>query len=167
MRRLVIFFLALSSFINAKTICLNMIVKNESKVIERCLNYVKDHIDYWIIVDIGSTDGTQDIIKNCLRGKQGELHQRKFVNFGHNRSEAFDLTKGKGDYVMFVDADDEIKFDATFDKNQLSAPYYFALAVENSGYTNNKIFLVESKLPWKWKGVINEFIQYWFGNLSN
>ena len=40
-----------------------MIVKNESKIIKRCLDSVKDHIDYWVIVDTGSTDGTQDIIK--------------------------------------------------------------------------------------------------------
>ena len=32
-------------------ICLNMIVKNESKVIERCLASVKPLIDYWVIFD--------------------------------------------------------------------------------------------------------------------
>ena len=44
-----------------------MIVKNESKVIERCLGSVKDFINYWVIVDTGSTDGTQQIIKNFMK----------------------------------------------------------------------------------------------------
>ena len=45
------------------SICLTMIVKNESKIIERCFDSVKDYIDTWCICDTGSTDGTQDIIK--------------------------------------------------------------------------------------------------------
>ena len=49
---------------NAKpqTLCLNMIVKNEAHVIARCLASVRPIIDYWVIVDTGSTDGTQDAI---------------------------------------------------------------------------------------------------------
>ena len=42
-----------------KTITLVMIVKNESETITRCFDSVKDHIDYWVICDTGSTDGTQ------------------------------------------------------------------------------------------------------------
>ena len=49
-----------------KTICLNMIVKNESPVIERCLASVKKLIDYWVICDTGSTDGTQKLIQKVL-----------------------------------------------------------------------------------------------------
>ena len=37
-------------------ICLTMIVKDEAKIIERCLSSVLDYIDYWIICDTGSTD---------------------------------------------------------------------------------------------------------------
>ena len=43
-----------------------MIVKNESKVIERCLTSCLPLIDYWVISDTGSTDGTQIIIKKLL-----------------------------------------------------------------------------------------------------
>src|ERR1700722_1540445 len=60
-----------------KTICLNMIVKNESKVIRRCLQSVLPFIDTWVIVDTGSNDGTQKIIKDFMLEHQipGELHE--------------------------------------------------------------------------------------------
>src|SRR3990167_10039713 len=85
-------------------ICLNMIVKNEKEVIARCLNSCKHLIDYWVIVDTGSTDGTQDVIRKELKGIPGELHSRPWVNFGHNRQEALLLAKKKGDYILFMDA---------------------------------------------------------------
>jgi glycosyltransferase involved in cell wall biosynthesis len=149
MHYFLIIFLALASFLSAKTVCLNMVVKNESGVIERCLNAVKDQIDYWVIVDMGSTDGTQDIIKKCLKGKKGEIHQKTFVNYGYNKSEAFELAKSKADYVLFVDADDIVKFDTSFDKNNLSEPYYFVFCLENTGHSNKKVALVHSKKAWK------------------
>src|SRR2546428_69578 len=70
-------------------ICLNMIVKNESHVITRCLGSVLPLIDYWVIVDTGSDDGTQKIIKDFMqeKGVSGELHERPWINFSHNRNE--------------------------------------------------------------------------------
>ena len=49
----------------SKTLGLSMIVKNESHVILRVLTSISPIIDYWAIVDTGSTDGTQD---NCFLG---------------------------------------------------------------------------------------------------
>jgi len=45
-------------------ICLNMIVKNESHIIESTLSMLSKYIDYWVISDTGSTDNTIEIIKN-------------------------------------------------------------------------------------------------------
>ncbi|MHA2010088.1 MAG: glycosyltransferase family 2 protein, partial [Promethearchaeota archaeon] len=41
----------------------SMIVKNEGKVLRRCLESVKDHVDEIVIVDTGSTDDTIAIAK--------------------------------------------------------------------------------------------------------
>ena len=98
---------------NPKTVddrlCLTMIVKNESKIIKRCLDSLKEHIDYWVIVDTGSTDGTQEMIKKHLENIPGELHESKFISFGHNRTESLNLSKGKGKYILLMDADYEFK----------------------------------------------------------
>ena len=80
---------------NGQTICLNMIVKDEKDVICRCLASVKPVIDYWVIVDTGSSDGTQEIIRAFMKEIPGELHERPWINFGHNRNEALELAKGK------------------------------------------------------------------------
>ena len=78
-----------------KTICLNMIVKNESKAIRKLLESVKNIIDYWVIFDTGSTDGTQDIIREFLQDIPGELHERPWVDFAHNRNEALVVAQEK------------------------------------------------------------------------
>ena len=47
-------------------ICLNMIVKDEAHVIERCLASVIPHITSWCISDTGSTDNTIEVIENVM-----------------------------------------------------------------------------------------------------
>ncbi len=87
------------------TICLCMIVKDEAKVIERCLGSVRDLIDTWVISDTGSTDGTQELIRRALDGIPGELHEEPWTNFGHNRTLNIRHARGKADYLLLIDAD--------------------------------------------------------------
>lgn len=142
----------------AKSVCLNMIVKNESRVIERCLKSVKDHIDYWIIVDTGSTDGTQNIIKDYMKDIPGELHQSEWVNFEHNRNEALQFAKNKGDYLLFIDADEQLIFPENYHWPDLNKDFYF-IDSKYSGTTYNRIELVNNHLDWKWVGVLHEYLE--------
>ena len=82
-------------------ICLNMIVRNEAHIIHELIASVAAHIDSWVIVDTGSTDGTQDLIRRLMaeRGIPGELVERPWRNFGSNRTEALELAQGRGDYI--------------------------------------------------------------------
>jgi glycosyltransferase involved in cell wall biosynthesis len=68
----------------AKQLCLNLIVKNEVANLPRCLNSVADHTSCWVIGDTGSTDGTEDLIRDLFakRNIPGELHSFPFHNFG-------------------------------------------------------------------------------------
>jgi glycosyltransferase involved in cell wall biosynthesis len=68
-----------------------MIVRDEALVIDRCLSSVAPFIDYWVIVDTGSTDNTPVLVEKTLAGIPGELHHRPWKNFGHNRTEALEL----------------------------------------------------------------------------
>ncbi|MEI8365293.1 MAG: glycosyltransferase [Parachlamydiaceae bacterium] len=142
-----------------KTICLNMIVKNESRVIERCLESVKNiGIDYWVIVDTGSDDGTQKIIQNVMKDIPGELYERPWVNFGYNRTEALNLAKNRADYLLFIDADEIAEIETPLDKCSLTCDGYL-IPVRISDDVNislQRAFLVSTALDWSWKNVLHE-----------
>ena len=138
-------------------ICLNMIVKNEAAVIRRCLATVKPWVDYWVIVDTGSSDGTQDIVRDCMQGVPGELHERPWCNFGHNRSEALDLAKAHGDYLLFIDADEVLRMPEGFRWPTLTADGY-RLRCEYGGWHYLRSQLIATRLPWRWQGVLHEYL---------
>ena len=87
-----------------------MIVRNEAAIIEETLDNIAPYIGSWVIVDTGSDDGTPDVIRDHMarRGIPGELHERPWRNFGHNRSEALTLAQAHGDYIWVLDADDKV-----------------------------------------------------------
>jgi tetratricopeptide (TPR) repeat protein len=93
-------------------ICLNMIVKNEATVLPRLFRSLKDFIDYYVIVDTGSTDDTIELIRHEMAGYgvEGEVHERPWVNFGVNRQQALELAvaANKADWLLFIDADEEL-----------------------------------------------------------
>jgi glycosyltransferase involved in cell wall biosynthesis len=141
-----------------------MIVKNEARIIERCLNSVKDVIDTWCIVDTGSTDGTQSLIKEILKDIPGKLIERPWVNFGHNRTEAYQYAKEMGDWALFIDADMIVK-DLGFDKNQLEDTIEsYTLIQKNNLIAYKNIRLINLGLDWKCVGVTHE---YWQSNAIN
>lgn len=169
-----LFILLTSWHVNAEEnplpkVCLNMIVKNESKVIERCLASAKPLIDYWVIVDTGSSDHTQEIIKNFMKDIPGELHERPWVNFEHNRNEAFNLAKDKAEYLLFIDADDQFEISPDFVRPELNKDGYF-LKINYGGSTYSRPQLVRTDMDWHWGGVVHEalvsHLAYDTGNLE-
>jgi tetratricopeptide (TPR) repeat protein len=68
-----------------------MIVKNEAKRIASVIASYRPFIDAWTILDTGSTDGTQDLIRGALDGVPGALHEEPFVDFATSRNRALEL----------------------------------------------------------------------------
>ncbi len=93
---------------SGQTLCLCMIVKDEAPVIRRCLDSVRPLVDAWLVVDTGSTDGTQAIVREHMADLPGELVERPWRDFAHNRSEALALARPRGDYSLVIDADDAL-----------------------------------------------------------
>ena len=153
---LLLFFVPLSAE-EKKKICLNMIVKNETRVIKRCLESVKPIIDYWVIVDTGSTDGTQEMIRDFMKDIPGELYERPWKNFEHNRNEALELGKTKGDYLLIMDADDRLEFEPGFTLPTLTSGSY-RMWIKYGGTSYQRYQLISTDLPWKWVGVLHEVL---------
>ena len=137
------------------TICLNMIVRDEGHIVHEVLDSVAAHIDSWVIVDTGSSDGTQQKIRDRMRalGIDGELHERPWRDFGHNRSEAIALARGHADYIWVMDADDLLVGTPDFD--HLTADVYQLQYGPDVTYWRRQLF--RDGLPWRYVGVLHEY----------
>jgi glycosyltransferase involved in cell wall biosynthesis len=140
-------------------ICLNMIVRNEAHIVHETLETVVPYISSWVIVDTGSDDGTQDVIRSYMAkaGIPGELHERPWRNFGHNRSEALELAQRHGDYIWVIDADDLVV--GTLDFGDLTADTYL---LQYGGPTSLRYWrrqLFRDGMPWRYEGVVHEFAE--------
>ncbi|HSX26994.1 MAG TPA: glycosyltransferase [Chlamydiales bacterium] len=144
----------------SKTICLNMIVKNESDVIESSLNSVKHLIDYWVIIDTGSTDNTQEIIKKCLQDIPGELYQISSTDLTQNRNIALSLAKSKADYTLLIDASEILDTPNNFHWPSLDKDAYsLSIFPFNHPIPSERILLIRNRLDWKWEGALYEMLK--------
>lgn len=83
------------------TISLCMIVKNEEKILARCLDSIRELMDEIIIVDTGSTDRTREI----AAGYTDKLYDFQWIgDFSAARNFAF--SKASCDYIYSADADE-------------------------------------------------------------
>jgi hypothetical protein len=142
------------------TICLNMIVRDESHIIKKTLQNILDKINitYWIISDTGSTDGTQQIIKDFFKENNinGELYEDEWRDFGYNRTKALRYAYDKTDYLLIFDADDVIvgNFNLKIDENVDSYKLKFG---PNVIYYRK--LLINNRIKWKFECVLHEYIK--------
>ena len=141
------------------TLCLNMIVKNESKIIERLLSSVIGIIDTYCICDTGSTDNTIELINNFFieRKMEGKVITEPFKNFEYNRNFALKECEGMSDYVLFLDADMIFEI-RNFDKNILSSYDSFHILQGNESFFFNNMRIVRNNGLFKYVGVTHEYI---------
>ena len=142
------------------TLCLNMIVKNESKIILRALESVKKYIDYWVICDTGSTDNTKEIITNYFKENniQGELYDIPWKNFCVTRNESLQKARGKKDYILLMDADMIFKARNEDFKEKLKQDVYIIL--QGTGFVYYNVRIVKSTIMCEYKGVTHEYLSY-------
>jgi glycosyltransferase involved in cell wall biosynthesis len=140
------------------TICLNMIVRDEVHIIAEALNATAPYISSWVIVDTGSQDGTQQVIRDHMAalGIPGELYERPWRNFGHNRTEALTLAQGRADYILVIDADDTIV--GTPDFTGLDADIY-EIRIRQEAVRGWRPQMFRDGLPVRYVGVVHEFVE--------
>jgi len=144
---------------NKPTICLNMIVKNESKIITRLFTSVLPIIDCYCICDTGSTDNTVQLIQEFFISKNisGKVVVEPFKNFCHNRNFALTSCIGMSDYVLLLDADMILEI-TNFDKNMLKDYDYMHLLQGNNDFYYQNTRIIKNNGLFKYIGVTHEYI---------
>ena len=164
-------------------LCLNMIVKNESKIIMRLLQSVLPIIDNYIICDTGSTDNTPQIITDFFNQHNipGEVIYEPFKNFGYNRSYAFTYAQQyyiklqtqtqqnnsntNEMYALLLDADMILKIEPSFNKQLLTEGAYLLTQTQSSlSYYN--VRLINLNVKAKCLGPTHEYYDYPKGTTS-
>ena len=137
------------------TVALVMIVKNEAHIVTEAFDSVRGLIDSWCIVDTGSTDGTQELIRSYFAEASipGELHERGWVDFAHNRSQSLELARTTADYSLVLDADDRVIGQP--DLSSLTADAYMMRIGEGLTYWRTQLF--RNSRAWEYRGVLHEY----------
>jgi glycosyltransferase involved in cell wall biosynthesis len=143
-----------------------LIVKNEAKIIRRCLESALPLVDYILAVDTGSTDGTQQLVRDFLAEHKidGAVLEEAWRDFAYNRN--YSLARLREvqwiDYALVIDADDRLELEPGFDaqgfKKSLDRDFYDVL-IRHRTITHHRPQLLSNRLPFCFKGVLHEYIE--------
>lgn len=142
-------------------IILNCIVKNEEKVIERMLQSVINIIDFFVIVDTGSTDKTIEKIMQFFSkyNVKGMIKKSVFENFEVNRNEALDICYAipeLGNYILLMDADMVLETSG-FRKEYLTKKCY-TIVQEDHVFSYRNVRIIQNNNKYYYKGYTHEFL---------
>jgi glycosyltransferase involved in cell wall biosynthesis len=149
-------------------VVLILMIRNESKIIQRCLKSVEGVVDAFCVHDTGSTDNTCDLVREFLVGRSGCLSTSEWKDFGHNRTLSFqnaqtyvrdtlkwDLEKT---YGLLLDAD-MVFNPGTLRTQGLTEKGYTVLQMNGTlEYPNCRLIRMDH--AWVCRGVTHE---YWDG----
>lgn len=148
-------------------ICLNMIVKNESKIITRLFDSVLPLIDTYCICDTGSTDNTIELIRTYFdsHGIPGKIIHIPFKDFAYNRTKALNACEDmlEVDYLLLMDADmvlripDKTKIPAIKAKIAENQAHYLFQGSDKFFYKNVRI--VKNGYSKQYRSVTHEYIE--------
>ena len=93
-----------------------------------------------------------------MKGTPGELHERPWVNFEHNRNEALMFAKGKSDYLLMIDADEIFEYEKGFTLPSLDKDYYSMTVRQLNAADVKRTALIKDRLDWKWEGILHELL---------
>jgi|GEM_PF-417863 len=148
------------------SIGLCMIAKNEAPIICESLDSVRGVVDFVLVEDTGSTDGTQDIVRRWLADNDvaGKVIDVPWRDFAWNRTHALASLRGHHeiDYALILDADDvlvrEDGFDVEAFKAGLTADIY-DLDVHYGALRFPRPQLLRNAKAFGYRGVLHEFVE--------
>jgi glycosyltransferase involved in cell wall biosynthesis len=144
-----------------------LMIKNEEKILLRCLSSLEGIVDAYCILDTGSTDSSVKIAEQFLQSHRGCITEEPWQNFGYNRTVSFERAQEfckrdgfdlQNTYGLLIDAD-MVFVCGNLREMTLGAVGYKALQKNgNLEYMNARLLRMD--YPWKCVGVTHE---YWDG----
>jgi len=155
------------------TVSLCMIVKNEEKVLARCLNSSSKIADEIVIVDTGSTDATKTIARRFT----DKVYDFKWIDdFAAARN--FSFAFGTKDYLMWLDADDVIDeknaekillLKESLDPSTDAVTMKYAISLDDNGdptVTSTRGRLFKRGRGFLWRDAVHEYVPL-FGKIHD
>lgn len=142
---------------NTKIVMITMF-RNESAVIRRMLESCYQYIDYYVIQNNGSTDGTQEIVEDFFKDKNipGIIYncEEGWQGFGWNRDHLLQYTLNTDhgcDWILKMDCDEVLEVDEDFDWSPLSdntiQSFHITAIMGNSIYY--RAWMWNARMKWK------------------
>lgn len=149
-----------------RRVCLNMIVKNEEKTIQRSLVSAAPYYHEAYITDTGSEDGTIKKIEDTLKvvNRTGTMSFYKWKDdFAAARNYALAQIPKHCEYILILDADAEVKpqMDETnlklgYRKKLKADAYHIQCDVGTQLFP--RMILIKNTGQWQWGGVRHEVL---------
>lgn len=150
----------------AGLLTLSMIVKDEEATLARTLRSAKPFIDRWVILDTGSSDGTRDLIRRELADVPGELYEKPFVDFATTRNLALDLAGTSTEFILWLDADDELENGKALrsflvrEQGSKAADREAFYVRVNIGITFDSARILRARAGWRFRGAVHEVLTH-------
>jgi len=148
------------------TLGLVMIVKDEAHTLPATLMTLKPVIDWYYILDTGSTDGTQDAIRKTL-GPNGYIFQEPFIDYGRSRNRALELAQQSDKppvFSLMLSADETMhyaedlrKFCEEHKNSQGEAHEAYPIQMD-VGWRFDSLRLSRTDSAWRYVGRVHEYL---------
>ena len=139
------------------TVALCVMVKDEAAIISRLINSAAPHVTRVVCLDTGSTDGTPETVASACDalGLRCDIWQTPWTNFAECRNRLLEVAQGAADYLLLLDADEELEAGASF--GELTADAYNLRYAGDLDYVAT--LLVQGDTRWEYRGATHEYIQ--------
>lgn len=144
-------------------LALVMIVKNEAKSIGATVASVRPWVDRYTILDTGSTDGTQGLIREAAAGLEGEVVEGPFVDFATTRNRALDEAGNKAVFTLMLSGDETLAGGAalrSFCEQHRDDPrgaYHVQIHFGSTRYDSARLARADG--GWRYEGVTHEVLR--------
>lgn len=142
-----------------------MMVKDEAASLRASFDSVRGVADRAVVLDTGSTDGTQALARALFAQTPGELFEEPFIDFARSRNRALELCTGKSVFALLLSGDETLSGGAALrafcEAHRHAAGEAhgaYSLPVQLGGLQFDSPRLVRLDQGWRFVGVVHEVL---------